>query len=88
MGTENAETIQELSHIYDGIDSFPFVKVSDFEISAIPVTQGLWNAVMKSNLKNNKSDHKGNTLPQTNVSWCEIVNVFFNELYKINQKKR
>ena len=87
MGTENAETIQELSHIYDGIDSFPFVKVSDFEISAIPVTQGLWNAVMKSNLKNNKSDHKGNTLPQTNVSWCEIVNVFFNELYKISGKR-
>lgn len=26
-------------------------------------------------------------MPQTNVSWCEIVNVFFNELYKISGKR-
>lgn len=96
MGTENPQTKENAPlfpeawvdvHAEDAEAPHHFVKVSDFEISSIPVTQGLWNAVMGSNLKNNPSDHKGNNLPQTNVSWNEVVNVFFDELYKITGKK-
>ena len=92
MGTENSQTKENaplFPEAWVDVDAedaeapHHFVKVSDFEISAIPVTQGLWNAVMRSNLKNNPSDHKGNNLPQTNVSWNEVDNVFFDELYKI-----
>lgn len=96
MGTENPQTKENAPlfpeawvdvHAEDAEAPHHFVKVSDFEISSIPVTQGLWNAVMGSNLKNNPSDHKGNNLPQTNVSWNEVVNVFFDELYKITGKR-
>lgn len=50
-----------------------FVKVSAFKMSSIPVTQSLWNAVMGCSLKKNPSENKGGDLPQTNVSWQEIV---------------
>lgn len=95
MGTENSETREEFSQYPDSwIDSWAeaeetphhFVKLDDFEISAIPVTQGLWNAVMDSNLKHNKSDHKGNCLPQTEVSWHEIVYKFLDKLNEISGK--
>lgn len=91
MGTENHKISPYPDNWVDknaGDEETPhhFVKVSSFKMSSIPVTQALWNAVMNSSLKENKSDHKGADLPQTGVSWREIINDFLIKLNKITQE--
>ena len=91
MGTENHKISPYPDNWVDknaGDEETPhhFVKVSSFKMSSIPVTQALWNAVMNSSLKENKSDHKGADLPQTGVSWREIINDFLIKLNEITQE--
>ena len=54
------------------------VTVSDFEISAYPVTQAQWRMVMGTS----PSYFKGDDLPVENVSWFEIKKF----IEKLNQK--
>lgn len=91
MGTENHECSSYPNGWIDksaGDEETPhhFVKVSSFKMSSVPVTQELWNAVMNSSLKENKSDHKGADLPQTGVSWRDIINDFLVKLNEITKE--
>ena len=88
MGAENKECPQYPENWIDknaGEEETPhhFVKISSFKMSSVPVTQELWNIVMGTSLKENESDHKGADLPQTGVSWRQIVNDFLTRLNEI-----
>lgn len=96
MGTENKETIMREplypKHWIDreaSEDETPhhFVKIRRFKIGSTPVTQELWNMVMGTDAKANKSEHLGFKKPQTNVSWDEIVNGFIRKLNDITGLK-
>lgn len=91
MGTENHETSPYPNSWIDksaGDEETPhhFVKISSFKMSSVPVTQALWNAVMNIPLKENTSEHKGADLPQTGVSWRDIVNDFLIKLNEITKE--
>ena len=64
-----------------------FVKISQFSICSVPVTQELWNVVMGTNAKNNPSKEGTNDdYPQTNISYIEIKE-FFQKLNKIMREQ-
>ena len=58
------------------------VKLSDFYIAVTPVTQHLWNEIMKEN----PSNFKGDDLPVELVTWYEAVE-FCNKLSEKEKKE-
>lgn len=96
MGTESKENVQNNKDLPKSLidedaslDEIPhhFVKISDFKLCSIPVTQDLWNIVMKETAKNNPSPINGDNLPQVNVSYRTIKDVFIPKLNKLTKKK-
>lgn len=67
--------------------SYHFVKIKDFKLCSIPVTQEFWNIVMGDTAKNNPSPLNGDNLPQVNVSYRTIKYEFIPMLNKITKKK-
>lgn len=98
MGTENNDTIGKYKNplfpenwIDENADEeetpHHFVKINKFYISAIPVTQKLWNAVMGIEAKMNPSDNLGDNKPQTNISWDMIKYQFLPKLEELTKLK-
>lgn len=96
MGTENEETAKKHpEYPQNWIDKeanedetpHHFVKIKRFKVASTPVTQELWNAVMRIDPKENQSEHFGAKKPHTNVSWEEIHEKFLPRLYEITGKK-
>ena len=96
MGTESKDSVQSNKdfplNIIDNdasSDETPhhFVKISDFKLCSVPVTQELWNIVMKETGKNNLSPLNGDDLPQVNVSYRTIKDKFIPKLNEITKKK-
>lgn len=83
---------------HSGVEETPhhFVKIDDdYYIGNVPVTQELWNLVMKEKTLNNPADILGDHLPQTNVSWNKVQefitklnDLFANELAEENMVYR
>lgn len=70
-GCDKANVVETPHHI---------VKVSEFRICSIPVTQKLWNIVMGDTIRSNKAVQQGDNYPQTNVSYDDIVHKFLPKL--------
>lgn len=98
MGTENNDTIGKYKNplfpenwIDENADEeetpHHFVKINKFYISATPVTQKLWNAVMGIEAKMNPSDNLGDNKPQTNISWDMIKYQFLPKLEELTKLK-
>lgn len=83
MGSPEGETHEKPVHT---------VKLSSFYISPFEVTQGLWHAVMKGTISNQRAlmkpagrlRGKGRTHPMYFVSWYEAIE-FCNKLSKMNK---
>lgn len=95
MGTETPGTLDKCSKDYPNkkewvseeadFDETPhhYVHISEFKIGSVPVTQELWDIVMKKNHGPNPSGRIGVDLPQTNISYKQIKDEFLPELSRI-----